>query len=398
MDGQSSEGPVFSRRLMRRAVLVSFAVYFALGLPDGVFGTVWPTLRNELGRTDSSFGWLLACMAVGYTICSVGSAKLSERFGTGLVVRNASFVVVAGLLGVAVASNWWALMFGVLIMGAGWGLCDASINAWMALTQQPRQMGLLHGVYGVGAVLGPLLATVFVAGSNNWRGPFVVVGVLVVGLVVVLWGTKDGFDSAPLTGEVASARANIGGTKILTLLIVWFSVYVGIEVTVGQWSYTFLTESRGLDEVLAGALVSAFWGGLTVGRFLLAAIGDRFSPERVMALAIGSTVIEVAFLWVDLASVGAFALPFIGFSLAAMFPLVIGRTAVYLGSELAARAVGYQVGASSVGFVLLPYLVGALADHLGTGVMAPVTFAAICVLGVLWAWIQSYLLRVNQNR
>ncbi len=387
-----------SQNLLRRAVLVSFALYFALGLPDGVFGTVWPTLRDSFGRPDSSFGYLLVCLALGYTLCSIGSGSLAERFGVGIVVRNATLAVVVGFVVFALATSWWLLLVAALIMGAGWGLCDAAINAWMALTQRPRQMGLLHAAYGVGATLGPLLATVFIARSNSWREPFVVMTGLVVVLVLAITKARDGYDGAQTTAEVAAAPALARSPLILTLLVVWFTVYVGVEVTVGQWSYTFLTESRGYGEALAAVLVAMFWGGLTVGRILLAVVGDRFTPERVMAVAIVSTFVEVVYLWVDVAASGAFVLPFIGLSLAAMFPLAIGRTAVYLGPELAAKAVGYQVAASSLGFVTLPFLVGVLADHWGTVVLVPVTLLATLVLGALWALIQLSLANVVKEK
>ena len=244
--------------------------------------------------------------------------------------------------------------------------------------------------------MGPFLAASFVANGNLWRGPFVVVGGLGIMLVAGIASARRGFDTAPVSFEVAAAPAPVrGSAMLLALLIVWFSIYVGIEVTVGQWSYTLLTEGREYPGFTAAALVAGFWGGVMLGRFLLAGLGDRASPERVLAAAIGSTVLGILFFWVDPAGVGAYALPCIGLSSAAMFPLVMGRTAVYLGEARAARAVGYQMAASSVGFVILPASVGVLADYHGVGVALPIAFAASCVLAVLWALIQVQLSRAR---
>ena len=381
---------------MRRALLVSFALYVTLGLPDGVFGTVWPSLRDDFGRTDSSFGLLIACSAVGYTSSSIFSGHLTQRYGSGVVLRNASFAAIVGLGLLSIAPTWWTSMLGILVLGAGWGLCDASVNAWMALTQGPRQMGLLHAAYGVGALSGPLLAAVFIVDGDFWRGPFMVICGLGAVLVGVIATAREGFDTAPVSGEVAGSPAPAHGSrKLLGLLIVWFSIYVGIEVTVGQWSFTLLTESRDYSNVKAAVLVTGFWCGLTLGRFLLAGFGDRVSPERVLAATISITVLGVSFFWVDPAGTGAYALPCIGLSLASMFPLVMGRTAVYLGEARAARAVGYQIAASSVGFVILPAFIGVLADYHGVGVALPVAFTASCVLALLWFLIQVQLSRAT---
>lgn len=394
MDPETPETPTIGPRLLRRALLVSFALYVTLGLPDGVLGTVWPSLRDSFGRSDGSFGLLIVCSAVGYTLASVGSGHLTQHFSTGLVLRNSTFTAVVGLGVVSLAPSWWISMIGFAVLGAGWGLSDAVVNAWMALTQGVREMGLLHAAYGVGAFLGPFLAAPFVADGNLWRGPFVVVGGLGIVLVAGIASVRRGFDSAPVSFEVAGSPAPVrGSAMLLALLIVWFSIYVGIEVTVGQWSYTLLTESRDYPGITAAALVAGFWGGVMLGRLLLAGFGNRVPPERVLAAAIGGAVLGIMFFWVDPVGVGACALPFIGLSLAAMFPLVIGRTAVYLGGAQAARVVGYQIAASSVGFVILPASVGVLADYHGVDAALPVAFVASCVLAVLWAVIQAQVAR-----
>ena len=42
--------------------------------------------------------------------------------------------------------------------------------------------------------------------------------------------------------------------------------YVGIEVSLGSWAFTFLTEERHEAELISGWTVSGYWLGLTVGR------------------------------------------------------------------------------------------------------------------------------------
>ena len=46
-------------------------------------------------------------------------------------------------------------------------------------------------------------------------------------------------------------------------------LYVGIEVTVGNWGFSLLTQQRGAGTLLAGLVVSGYWLGLTLGRFLI---------------------------------------------------------------------------------------------------------------------------------
>ena len=370
-------------------LLVALVAFVALGLPDGVLGTVWPTLRDDFGRSQAGFGWLIVGFSVGYTTASIASGHLTDRVGVGRSLQGSVLTSCLGLVVITIAPEWWGVVAGFALLGLGDGGIDAGLNAWVALTRGPRAMGLLHAAYGIGATLGPLLATAFVVSSDSWRGPFVVV--LVLELVVLAAVTKVGadYDAAETNEEVRTAADGTTGSNLLVrLMIVWFAFYVAAEVTVGQWSFSLLTEGRDVSDGVAGALVAAYWGGLTVGRLALGAVGHRIRPERVLSAATGMAIAATAVYWLDPGGVGAAALPVIGASLAVMFPIVVNRTPVYLGADRSNRIVGYQLASSSIGFVIIPAAVGVLADRHGIEVTGPVAFATMLAMAAVWAGIR----------
>lgn len=370
-------------------MVAAFLVYVVFGLPDGVFGTVWPNLRDDFGRSDSSLGLLIVSTSIGYAAGGAASGPLTERFHVARLLPAAMGAAVLALALVSGANEWWMLMVGYLVLGAGWGTADAGVNAWMALTQGPRAMGLLHASYGVGAFLGPLLATAFVADSTAWRAPYVICTVLTAASVIVLLRTRAGFSIAKTTPEITALdRDVVGSSRLQGLMIAWFALYVGVEIAVGTWSYTLLTESRGYSDGSAGVLTALYWGGLMAGRFVLALVGNRIRPEQTLRLSTAAAVLAIIVLWADPAGVGGAALPVIGMTFAVLFPLVMGRTAVYLGEARATRAVGYQIAATSIGAISLPGVIGVLADRSDAGVAAPVTLVSTAALGVLWVLIE----------
>ena len=127
---------------------------------------------------------------------------------------------------------------------------------------------------------------------------------------------------------------------LLALVLGWFFLYVGVEVSAGQWSFTLLSESRYTDEELASVFFASYWCGLTVGRFLLAFGGDRVAPEVIMSRASALAVVAAAIFAADPGGLGGFALPLLGFAFSVMFPAVVNRTPIYLGADRAARIVG----------------------------------------------------------
>jgi fucose permease len=371
-------------RLLRLTIIVSLGIYVVLGLPDGVLGTVWPTLRDDAGRTDASFGLLIIGFSSGYTFASLASGHVTARLGVGRTLQLSTAMSSTGLLVIGLAPSWWTVVAGFAVLGLGNGTIDASLNAWVALTQGPRTMGLLHAAYGVGATIGPLLATAFVTGAESWRGPFLVILVLQLGAVAATTRVRRGLDEAPTHPALTDGVDPVAPPgRLLPLMIAWFAVYVAAEVTIGQWSFTLFTEGRGVSEGLAGALVAAYWGGLTAGRLVLGVFGHRIEPERVLRVTTAAALITTAALWLDVGGIGEYALPLIGVSFAVMFPLVVNRTPAYLGVDRSNQVVGYQLAAASIGVTTVPLLVGVLADRHGVRVAGPMAFGTVALLAAV---------------
>lgn len=369
------------------ALVATLAAFVVLGLPEGILGTAWPSIRGEFGRANSGLAALLAGFTVGYTIASAASGHLTERLGTSRVIRLALVVSTAGVLAVLAAPGFVWMVVAYVVLGAGNGTVDSVGNAWTALTRGPRAMGLVHAAFGVGATAGPLLSAGLISAGASWRWPFVVlVAGQMIALVLVV-GSRRGFDQAPRRREVSTPHAepSVPQRRLLPLMLVWFAMYVGVEVAIGQWTFTLLTEKRGVSHGVAGVLVASYWGGLTLGRLGLGVVGHLLRAERLMTASTALAVAAVGLLWLDPAGAGAATLPLIGLAFAPMFPVMVNRTPVYLGADRSNRAVGYQLAASSLGFVTTPLLIGLLADRHSVGVAPPVSFAAMIVLAVVWA-------------
>ncbi len=373
------------------ALVATVAAFVVLGLPEGILGTAWPSVRTEFGQANSGLAVLLAGFTVGYTVSSAASGHLTERLGTSRVMGLAITTGATGVVALLVAPGFEWVVGAYVVLGAGNGTIDSVGNAWTALTRGPRAMGLVHAAFGVGATIGPLLSAGLISAGASWRWPFaVLVAGQTIALVLVM-SNRRGFDRAPRHPEVAARAATTTqpSPRLLPLMLTWFAVYVGVEVAIGQWSFTLLTEQRGLSDGVAGALVAAYWGGLTVGRLGLGAIGHLLQAERLMTAATGLALLATGLLWLDPGGAGAAALPLAGLAFAPMFPVMVNRTPVYLGPERSNRAVGYQLAASSLGFVTTPLLIGVLADRHGVGVASPVSFAAVVVLSGVWAAVFS---------
>jgi fucose permease len=375
----------------RRLAMVGFFAFIALGLTQGVLGVAWPTMRVDFGRPLPDLGNLLAISVGGYFLAGLSAGPLTRRFGTGLLLTATMTLGTASLLLYAVAGSWPILLLASAGVGFSGGLLDSVLNAYVALHHGTRTMNLLHAGFGIGATTGPLLVATALARGLSWRAAYFVLAGVELLLVVTVFMIRRRWPDVP-TEAPGAEHTGVGRPLVLGLLALFF-LHVGLEVTAGQWSYSLLTQSRGVEEFAAGIWVASYWGGLTGGRLLLGVVGDRIGPRRILRLSMLGTVVGAVVLWWDPAGLGVVGLPIIGFSLAGIFPTLVTLTPSWVGVEKSSSIIGYQVAAASAGSAALPWLVSRLIDARDLEVLGPFLLAIALLMPILYAFVDRHASR-----
>jgi fucose permease len=329
----------------------------------------------------SDLGVLIAVSTVGYFVAGVIAGRLTTRFGLGDLLTAAMAMGTISLIAHAAARSWPVLILASVGIGFTGGLIDSTINAYVALNHGARTMNLLHASFGVGATSGPLLVAVALARGLSWRTAYVVLAGVEILLLVTVWVVRDRWPGIP-EHDPGTVHGPRGGTHVAVLLGVFF-LYVGLEVAAGQWSYSLLTQSRGIDEFVAGVWVASYWGGLTGGRLALGVIGNRLRGSTILGMSMAGTLLGIAILWWDPAALGVLGLPVIGLSLAGVFPTLVSLTPAWVGSDRSPSVIGYQIAASSLGAASLPWIGGRLIDSYGLEALGPYLLGLAIIMTVL---------------
>jgi fucose permease len=80
----------------------------------------------------------------------------------GVAALSSSFHLLAYIIN-SVHPPYPVLVISFMFAGLGNGFADSAWNAWIAnLANANELLGLMHGFYGLGAVLSPLIATSFI--------------------------------------------------------------------------------------------------------------------------------------------------------------------------------------------------------------------------------------------
>lgn len=368
----------------RGVLLVAFAAFVMLGLTEGSLGVAWPSMRSAFGRGVAELGALLAISSVGYLSASFAYGRVHSRLGTGASLGTGATLMAVGLLGISAAPVWLVVVLSAVALGIGGGLVDSGMNAHAALEFDLRSINLLHASFGVGATIGPILITISLTAGAAWRGGYAFMALAQAAMAVAIWRTRSRWTSRP--DEPGADRVVTVRRARVFLLLALFFVYTGAEVGVGQWAYTLLSEGRGMTTAVAGGWVAAYWAGLTAGRFLVSAVGNRVSPSRTLDASVILALIGVGILWWDPAGAGFIGLPVAGIGFAAIFPTLVSLTPLRIGRDRSTRMVGYQLAAASLGIATLPWVLGLLAEAQGLAVLGPGLFGITAVFTILHLW------------
>jgi fucose permease len=366
-----------------RTAAVAFSGFIVLGLPTGMLGIAWPSMRASLDAPLAGLGVLLAAM----TVTQFGSSGLSgfvrERFGTVALLLVPTVLSAGGLGLFALADTWPMMITAAAILGAGLGLLDAAVNMEAALKRGVRFMGALHASWALGATLGPVLIGAVLVATGSWRLGYALAALAFVALAIAtflarvdLGSTPESDDAPPLaTGSVR--RTIVAGAALLF-------VYVGIELGAGQWSFTRLTADGALTDTIAGLAVFLYWSALAAGRIGLALVGDRIGAVRLFDLSVGGALVSAVAFWLLPPGIAALvALPCIGASLSVFVPLLLYLTPRRVGRQYAPRAIGYQVAAGMIGGAVLPAGIGVVMQSSGVSMLGLCLSALAVALGGL---------------
>ncbi|HEX6276912.1 MAG TPA: MFS transporter [Polyangiaceae bacterium] len=373
-------------------LMLAFAGFVSLGLPDAVLGIAWPSLRREFLLTQAALGWILLAGSSGYFTSGLFAGRLMARAGVGSLLFGSTVLVVAGVLGYTFAPSVLLFALAAIVVGWGSGAIDAGLNAHAARHFRPGHMAWLHAAYSAGAALGSVMMARAVTSSAGVRAGYAAVAALLVALSVAFfltrrfWSENDATaNRSPSEGSVASIGAREALRKrTVKLGALSFFVYSGVELGAGHWAYTILVQSRNVSEDVAGLVVSAYWASLFVGRVASGFLVERVGNVGIVRYATGLALLGAAAFAVSALPglVSAAGLVLVGFAIAPIYPALMSETPRRT-RDAAGHAIGFQVSAAIAGAVTLPALGGLLAEWIGLEATAGLVAACAATLLVL---------------
>jgi fucose permease len=392
-------------------VAVSYIAFILAGVGAAVTGVLLPTQIRDYGVDMATIGTTFFTFSAGFLLAGSTAGSLIHRHGirVALIVGGGAYAA-AGLF-MAVRPPFVAFVAVQVVAGYGMGILESACNTFLAgLPNSTTLLNRLHAFFGVGALTGPLLGT-WILGFAPWTVVWLVLAVATVPIIAAFVLTLPARSGAPAeapaerTPEAGPKPGEKGGGSLLgavarepavLLGALFLTVYVGLEVSVGNWAFTFLIDERGLTDQPAGYIVSGYWLGLTVGRFVISPIATRLglTPLGMTFVCLFGTAAAALLTWVGPgAFTAAASLVLFGFFLGPLFPTTMAVAPRLASPALVPTTIGLLNGVSVIGGAAFPWLAGAVAEGVGIWTLAPFALALAFLQLALWWGVARRLSR-----
>src|SRR5712691_1357339 len=293
--------PKLNRRLLFYTL---FLAYICAGiisvLPGASLLLLAENTHVSLAIAVSSFTLSALGFIIGVLIAGFFSTKLNSKY---ILMGGLGLMSLAGAI-TPVTHSFSVLLIAQLIKGVGFGLIDVSINTIVTLAFQDtlgEALNNVHSAYGIGALVGPLLLSLSLQMLNEAIWAYLVGAI--TGFVVIFLLLRQAVPAIPTRNEnqqqqQPSLSRNIFRQPLLWLMALQIALYVGAEIGFGNWIVTAVSQRAAISLALAAPVATAFFLGLTIGRFFGAQVLRRgwIDEMRLLYIALLGGLFVVS-LW-----------------------------------------------------------------------------------------------------
>jgi MFS transporter, FHS family, L-fucose permease len=339
----------------REAALTPFAFFIA-------YGVVSLPAAGIVRRAGYPAAIVLALLIM---ICGCLLIPVATHFETFAIVLVALFIIAGGITILQVAANPLAAELGAP-EGAHFRLTFSQAFNSLGTTIAPfliASLVLAGGIFAAAAGA-PATAAQRAESLGHIDTAFFGIAVLTAVLAFFIWRVRGRLEAAaPLLTQ--GEDDSIGGAlrspwALLGALAIF--LYVGAEVSIGSYLTNFLNQPDvfGVPLERAGRLVSFYWGGAMVGRFIGSALLRRVSAGRLLGVAAACAALLCLIVRLAPGQTAGVAALSVGLMNSIMFPVIF--TLTLERSSASESSTSGLLCMAIIGGAVLPYITAHIAD------------------------------------
>jgi len=329
-----------------------------------MLGVLLPYIRAEHALSYTQTGLMFSAHQLG-TFCAVLIAGvLPYAIGR----KPATLLLSAGaVLGLTLMVFVQPLVL-LIAAFALTGICRGALNnACNVITadisgNRTAAMNVLHSGFALGALISPVIVLLWglAAGDTGWKFSALTAALLMAIVWALISRTK--LPDLPPKQEKGASLSFLRETSFWIPTILLF-LYVAVETSIIGWFVLYFVDVGTLPRGLAGLVPTIHWLVMAIGRISIAVLANRIKNKNraLLLMALASTLCFAGMLLSASALVSVLFLLGIGLGMAGIYPTTVAT----MQGATSSVSLGFAVAISGLGGILMPSIIGAVADAQG---------------------------------
>ncbi|HVX96036.1 MAG TPA: L-fucose:H+ symporter permease [Polyangia bacterium] len=392
------------------------SLFFMWGFLTCLNDIIIPHLKGVFELNYAQAMMIQFAFFTAYFVVSLPAGSVVKKVGYKAGIIIGLLVAAGGCLlfyPAAGARSYPMFLAALFVLASGITLLQVAANPFVAVLGKPEtassRLTLTQAFNSLGTTIAPALGSILILGNAvkskaeiaalspsaaeayrvaeaaSVQKPYLGLTAALVALAVAIAAFKlpkiAGSEDATAAGS-DQAHKSAWSYRHLVLGALAIFVYVGGEVSIGSFLVNYFKEPSigGLTEAAGAKLVSFYWGGAMIGRFIGTVTLRMWKPGKVLALHAVGAVLLIAITMSTTGSTAMYTVLAVGLFNSIMFPTIF---------TLAIDGLGKHTGQGSgilcmaiVGGALLPVLQGAVADAIG--IHHCFIVALLCYVYIAW--------------
>ena len=368
-----------------------FFAFFCNGSVSLMMGSAMPDLKATYGLSDSVSGLFLSAHSAGNLIAGLLSGLVPLWLGQRRSITLLASLAFIGFTMMILFGNPVWLFVAFLFTGFGRGSITNFDNRMVNLLSggSPAASNLLHSSFAVGAILTPMVF-LLLRTHISWQAG--VMYVVVIGCVALF-----NFSRMRLENDKPNRQDKANSTLIFLrnpsfmILAMMMFCYLCSEYAINGWLVTYIQNKENLAAALASSgsdaisysqtMATLLWVVMLIGRLSCAFLSGRISQKILMMFSsFGVAIFYFLMLQSSTIPMVTISVAGLGLCMAGICPMIYSDAAIFTNTY--PMATSLLLGIGSAGAILMPTIVGTLAEKFGFNGGMSAIFVTIVLLVV----------------
>ncbi|MDO7976286.1 MFS transporter [Oceanotoga sp. DSM 15011] len=352
---------------------------FILSLISNTVAPLMTTIQDTFSITVATSSMIPVMTTVGVLISNLSGSLLIAQLGLKTFLNISLIEALIGSIIFLISKNFTMVLIAVFFIGASTGSGFMSLSSITAhLSEKYKNFGTLNGFFGVGGIVAPFLAGIFIKNNINFRTIYISYIVILIIMMFSL-NTRKIIKNIKYEPINIIEASTIISKKTVILPLLLFLLYSGTEISVITWSGNFLNTEIGLTKSNSSIYLSIFWILFTFARFVTNYLNKKITSLKTIQYFSILFIINLILL---LTTKNPIFFILIGLSFGPIFPSAQNYSSNILNGRELGLFNGLTFAATGLGALIISPIMGIIGEsNLYMSFSVPfLTFAIIVIL------------------